>query len=50
MEANLRESDTLVAHSMHRLARNIANLRHIVKTRAAKAEAVKFVKVNLAFE
>jgi DNA invertase Pin-like site-specific DNA recombinase len=45
----LRDSDTLVVHSMDRLARNVDDLRHIVKTLTADGIAVKFVKENLTF-
>jgi len=45
----LREGDTLVAHSMDRLARNVDDLRHIVKTLTAESISVRFVKENLIF-
>jgi len=45
----LREGDTLVVHSMDRLARNVDDLRRIVKTLTADGIAAKFVKENLTF-
>ncbi|SDX63304.1 Site-specific DNA recombinase [Collimonas sp. OK242] len=45
----LREGDTLVVHSMDRLARNVDDLRHIVKTLTADGIAVRFVKEGLRF-
>ncbi|SFC62130.1 recombinase family protein [Collimonas sp. OK412] len=45
----LREGDTLVVHSMDRLARNVDDLRHIVKILTTDGIAVKFVKENLTF-
>jgi DNA invertase Pin-like site-specific DNA recombinase len=45
----LREGDTLVVHSMDRLARNVDDLRHIVKILTADGIAVRFVKESLTF-
>ena len=45
----LRDGDTLIVHSMDRLARNVDDLRRIVKTLTAQAIAVQFVKENLTF-
>jgi DNA invertase Pin-like site-specific DNA recombinase len=45
----LRDGDTLVVHSMDRLARNVDDLRHIVKTLTAQAVTVRFVKEGLTF-
>ena len=45
----LRDGDTLVVHSMDRLARNVDDLRHIVKTLTADSVTVKFMKENLVF-
>jgi DNA invertase Pin-like site-specific DNA recombinase len=45
----VRDGDTLVVHSMDRLARNVDDLRRIVKTLTADGIAAKFVKENLIF-
>lgn len=45
----LRDGDTLVVHSMDRLARNVDDLRRIVKTLTAQAITVRFMKENLSF-
>ena len=44
-----REGDTIVVHSMDRLARNMDDLRQIVKTQAARGICVQFIKENLIF-
>jgi len=44
-----REGDTLVVHSMDRLARNIDDLRRIVLTLTKSGVKVQFVKENLIF-
>ena len=44
-----REGDTLVAHSMDRLARSVADLLGIVKNLTSRGVAVEFVKENLRF-
>lgn len=44
-----RESDTLVVHSMDRLARNLDDLRGIVRELTGKGVAVEFVKESLTF-
>lgn len=44
-----REGDTFVVHSMDRLARNLDDLRAIVKTLTSKGVQVKFVKESLTF-
>ena len=46
----LREGDTLVVHSMDRLARNLIDLRNIVEMLTEKGVAVQFVKENLTFD
>lgn len=46
----VREGDTLVAHSMDRLARNLGDLRSIVDQVTAKGAEVAFVKENLTFD
>lgn len=45
----VREGDTLVVHSLDRLARNLANLLAIVEELTAKGVSVKFLKENLVF-
>jgi DNA invertase Pin-like site-specific DNA recombinase len=45
----VREGDVVVVHSMDRLARNLDDLRHLVKTLTQKGIAVQFVKENLTF-
>lgn len=45
----VREGDTLVVHSMDRLARNLEDLRRIVRELTAKGVRVEFVKESLAF-
>src|SRR5437870_3596693 len=45
----LRDGDTLVVHSMDRLARNVDDLRHIIKTLAADGIALRVAKENLPF-
>jgi len=44
-----REGDTLVIHSMDRLARNLVDLCTLVKELTAKGVAVEFVKEHLTF-
>jgi DNA invertase Pin-like site-specific DNA recombinase len=44
-----READTLVVHSMDRLARSIVDLRAIVNELTSRGVAVEFVKENLRF-
>lgn len=45
----LREGDTLVVHSMDRLARNLDDLRRIVRELTDKGIRVEFVKESLTF-
>jgi len=45
----VREGDTLVVHSMDRLARNLEDLRRIVRELTAKDVRVEFVKEGLTF-
>lgn len=45
----VREGDTLVVHSMDRLARNLEDLRRLVRELAGQGIRVKFVKENLTF-
>jgi DNA invertase Pin-like site-specific DNA recombinase len=44
-----RDGDTIVVHSMDRLARNIDDLRRIVLEQARRGIKVEFVKENLSF-
>lgn len=46
---HLRKGDTLIVHSMDRLARNLDDLRRIVKELTGKGIAVRFLKDNLTF-
>lgn len=45
----IREGDTLVVHSMDRLARNLDDLRHLVHSLAERGVKIEFVKENLSF-
>jgi len=45
----VREGDTLVVHSMDRLARNLEDLRRIVRELTGKGVRVEFAKESLAF-
>ena len=45
----VREGDTLVVHSMDRLARNLDDLRRIVKTLTERRVCIEFVKEGLKF-
>lgn len=44
-----REGDTVVVHSMDRLARNLDDLRQIVQTLTRKGVTIEFVKEHLRF-
>jgi DNA invertase Pin-like site-specific DNA recombinase len=46
---HLREGDTLIIHSMDRLARNLEDLRSIVKELTGRGVAVQFDKEGLTF-
>jgi len=46
----LREGDTLLVHSMDRLARNLDDLRKTVFTLTSKGVVVEFVKEHLTFD
>jgi DNA invertase Pin-like site-specific DNA recombinase len=46
---HLREGDTLIVHSMDRLARSVDDLRRIVRELTGKGMKVQFVKENLTF-
>lgn len=45
----LREGDTLVCHSMDRLARNLDDLRKLVNGLTARGVSVQFVKESMTF-
>lgn len=45
----VREGDTLICHSMDRLARNLDDLRRIVRELTGRGVAVQFVKERLTF-
>jgi len=45
----VREGDTLVVHSMDRLARNIDDLRRMVQQLTGRGVRIEFVKESLAF-
>src|SRR5277367_684838 len=49
MVAYVREGDTIVVHSMDRLARNVDDLRRIVQQENRRGVCVQFVKENLTF-
>jgi DNA invertase Pin-like site-specific DNA recombinase len=45
----VREGDSIVVHSMDRLARNLEDLRQIVQTQTRRGVRVEFVKEGLTF-
>jgi DNA invertase Pin-like site-specific DNA recombinase len=49
MMLHARKGDTVVVHSMDRLARNLDDLRSIVKELTTKGVKVQFMKENLTF-
>lgn len=49
MVAYVRAGDTVVVHSMDRLARNLDDLRRLVKGLTAKGVRIEFVKESLTF-
>lgn len=49
MQQYLRDGDTLIAHSMDRLARNVSDLREIVFGLTKRGVKVEFVKEALTF-
>ncbi len=49
MAGFVRDGDTVVVHSMDRLARNLDDLRRIVRKLTAKGVEVHFVKEQLTF-
>ncbi len=49
MIAYVRDGDTVVVHSMDRLARNLEDLRSLVRTLTGKGVRVQFIKEGLTF-
>lgn len=49
MIAFVRDGDTVIVHSMDRLARNLDDLRRLVRTLTGKGVRVEFVKESLTF-
>jgi DNA invertase Pin-like site-specific DNA recombinase len=49
MMSFVRSGDTVIVHSMDRLARNLDDLRRIVQTLTAKGVWIEFVKEHLTF-
>ncbi|WP_322769692.1 recombinase family protein [Frankia sp. Cr1] len=47
--AFVRDGDTVLVHSMDRLARNLDDLRRLVRTLTGKGVRVEFVQENLTF-
>ena len=45
----VRDGDTVIVHSMDRLARNLDDLRQLVRTLTGRGIQVEFVKENLTF-
>jgi DNA invertase Pin-like site-specific DNA recombinase len=45
----VRDGDTVIVHSMDRLARNLDDLRQLVRTLTGKGVRVEFVKESLVF-
>jgi DNA invertase Pin-like site-specific DNA recombinase len=45
----VRAGDSVVVHSMDRLARNLGDLRHLVQSLTARGVSVEFVKEHLSF-
>jgi DNA invertase Pin-like site-specific DNA recombinase len=45
----IREGDTVIVHSMDRLARNLDDLRQIVRTLTGRGINIQFVKESLTF-
>jgi DNA invertase Pin-like site-specific DNA recombinase len=49
MIAYVRDGDTVVVHSLDRLARNLDDLRHLVRIMTGKGVRVEFMKESLTF-
>ena len=46
----IREGDTLIVHSIDRLARNLEDLQRLVRELTGKGVSVQFMKENLTFQ
>ena len=46
----IREGDTLIVHSIDRLARNLEDLQRLVRELTGKGVSVRFMKENLTFQ
>ncbi|GCD76337.1 hypothetical protein NBRC3299_2629 [Acetobacter pasteurianus NBRC 3299] len=46
----VREGDTILCHSIDRLARDLQDLLHLVETLTARGVGVRFIKEALTFE
>ncbi|GAA10351.1 DNA resolvase [Acetobacter tropicalis NBRC 101654] len=46
----VREGDTIICHSIDRLARDLQDLLHLVETLTARGVGVRFIKEALMFE
>src|SRR6266851_5294217 len=49
MRAYVRDGDTVIVHSMDRLARNLDDLRRLVRELTGRGVAVQFVREQLTF-
>ena len=49
MLSYVRDGDTIIVHSMDRLARNLDNLRHLVQDLNKKQVKIQFLKESLTF-
>ena len=49
MLAYVRDGDTMLVHSMDRLARNLDDLRRLVRELTGRGVAVQFIKEQLTF-
>ncbi len=49
MMSFVRSGDTVIVHSMDRLARNLDDLRRIVQTLTGKGVRIEFIKEHLTF-
>ena len=45
----VREGDTIIIHSMDRLARNLDDLRNVVQSQTKRGIKIQFIKENLTF-
>ena len=49
LQSFVREGDTVVVHSMDRLARNLDDLRHLVQQLIKRGVCITFIKESLTF-